>query len=276
MFSIACHCAATAIMFSIGAADAQPITRTAAAPAAAPTGRDSFPLQPAEHGGQWDFVGLPWVSSAAGDWTPPLTPGNWSEAPEHSIADDGNFAFYIGRTFTTFTAEFEFRMLSPWAGAGFVFGAGADAGTASTKNGTTSFYLLEFPSTGQQARAEHAWLTLSSVDAATGVRSAHYLHQLGGVTSQNGFAHRLRLTLDARGLLSAWVDGRPVPPFLLGRAAVARPGCVGYSSYNVLGTGCRAAFRRGTIVITARNNASDVGGVVPGDAAAARRSPLSR
>ena len=65
-----------------------------------------------------------------------------------------------------------------------------------------------------QARAEHAWISLSTV-GADGIRAAHYLHgPIGGVTSQNGFTHTMEVSLDQLGVLTVKVDGRPISPYL--------------------------------------------------------------
>ena len=179
----------------------------------------------------WWYVGEPWRLSAAGDWQPQYQNGSWSEPPEHIIADDGNLAFFTAQAFSSFSAKFSFRMLNPWTGAAFLFGA----------TNSSQFYQIEFPLEGQQARAEHAWVTLSAVDSA-GVRTALApLHgPIGGVTSQPGVEHTMELTLaeDSR-QLSVIIDGRPIPPYTL--PAHAR-GYVGFGTYNLLGTGSRAAF----------------------------------
>ena len=195
-------------------------------------GAAATPLLPGhpQQNGSWSYIGEPWVVSAFGDWAEPVR-GVWSEAPEHAIAEDGNFAFFTQTAFTTFSASARFRMLAPWSGAAFVFGA-ANA---------SSFFQVEFPSTGQQARAEHAWVTLSSVDSA-GIRTARYLHgPVGGVTSQPGFEHTMQVTLDESAMLHVRIDGRPIPAYHLPEA-LESPGYVGFGTYALLGTGSRAAF----------------------------------
>ena len=214
------------------------------------------PLQPgsAQQNTSWSFVGGRWNSSNLrppahfvrnGCWgwdgtqyrVPPAgSVAGWAEPPPDEIAEAGNWAFYTGRAFQTFSASFQFRMLAPWSGAAFVFGA----------TNASSFYQLEVPNTGQQARAEHTWVTLSSVDAA-GVRTALFMHgPVGGVTSQEGVIHRLEIALDDTGVLRVKLDGRPLPPYPMGQAGV-RAGYTGFGTYNILGTGCRAAFTNGTI-----------------------------
>ena len=187
-------------------------------------GAAAVPLLPGhpQQNASWSYVGEPWVVSAFGDWAEPVR-GFWSEAPEHAIAEDGNFAFYTQRAFTTFSASATFRMLAPWSGAAFVFGA-ANA---------SSFFQVEFPSTGQQARAEHAWVTLSSVDSA-GIRTARYLHgPVGGVTSQPGFEHTMQVTLDESAMLHVRIDGRPIPAYHLPEA-LENPGYVGFGTCNMV------------------------------------------
>ena len=61
-------------------------------------GAAAVPLLPGhpQQNASWSYVGEPWVVSAFGDWAEPVR-GFWSEAPEHAIAEDGNFAFYTQR-----------------------------------------------------------------------------------------------------------------------------------------------------------------------------------
>lgn len=57
---------------------------------------------------------------------------------------DENLAFFLGRAFGDFEAEFEFRWDVVWTHAGFIFRA----------PDTRHYYMVHFPVNGQQYRVE--------------------------------------------------------------------------------------------------------------------------
>ena len=137
----------------------------------------------------------PWLE---GVWPPPsgsddteIHPTNNSTMAVLAITRDA---------FVDFTVTLEFNWRTPWTGAGFVFGA-TDA---------TNYFVIDFPAAAQQQRAEHFWAVLSRVDNAYGWRHALAPAELvHGVSSSLFLWHTLKVTA-AAGVVSAWIDGRPI------------------------------------------------------------------
>ena len=156
--------------------------------------------------GKWTFVGGEWEESDKGIFIPPRKPTN-----EH-------LAFNTSEAFTDFEAEFEFRWEIQNSGAGFIFRA---------KN-ARQYYMVHFPCTGQQYRAEHFWAAISKVDESGWVRFLR-MEMVHGVPSEIGLWHKAKLVVKGS-TFRLWVDGRPLPVVV--DSSYSGPGFVGLESYN--------------------------------------------
>ena len=114
-------------------------------------------------GSDWVFVNAEWQENAEGILTPADQPV------------EENLAFYTARAYSDFEAGFEFRWDHIHTGTGFVFRA-EDA---------QHYYLVHFPCTGQQYRAEHFWAAISKVDE-TGWVKVLKMAMVQGVPSEVG------------------------------------------------------------------------------------------
>ena len=162
----------------------------------------------------------PWLE---GVWPPPsgsddteIHPTNNSTMAVLAITRDA---------FVDFTVTLEFNWRTPWTGAGFVFGA-TDA---------TNYFVIDFPAAAQQQRAEHFWAVLSRVDNRYGWRHALAPAELvHGVSSSLFLWHTLKVTA-AAGVVSAWIDGRPILELALSRLQVSNAGGrLGLATYSGL------------------------------------------
>ena len=175
----------------------------------------------------WAVFGPAW-GGGGGDGEP------WIAPAEEAVAEDGNLAIWLDRPFATFDATFDFALPMGWSSPGFVFGA-ANA---------TSFYVLDVPSEGQQARGESSWATVSRVEPGCGGwRRALSTQRLPGVTSGVGARHSVRLRLSA-GKLTFWVDQRPSTPVDLETSGA---GFIGLSTYSMLGGLSKAIYYKPSI-----------------------------
>lgn len=167
-----------------------------------------------------------------GDWF--FAGGEWQEDEEKIISppaavEDENLAVYASHSYADFEAEFDFRWTSLCCGGGFVF-RGRDA---------RRYYLIEFPCTGQQYRAEYFWACVSKVDES-GWAKVLKTETLHGVPSEIGLWHHCRLVVQGDEI-RLWVDGRPFP--LVRDATYAGRGHVGLFSYDGLGNVSPLDFR---------------------------------
>ena len=170
-----------------------------------------------EAGENWAFVGGDWGQGADGVIGPP---------PNYV---DQNLALATKHAYGDFEAEFEFRWNNLCCGGGFVFRA-RDA---------RHYYLIEFPCTGQQYRAEYFWVCISKVDDSgwAKVLRTEIVH---GVPSEIGMWHRCRLVV--RGdEIRLWVDDRPFP--VVCDDTYSESGYVGLESYDGLGGHSPCSFR---------------------------------
>ena len=166
------------------------------------------------------------------DWS--FLGGDWQENGEGLIAPpkadaDENLAVYTPTAFADFEVEFEFRWNNLCCGGGFVFRA-QDA---------RHYYLIEFPCTGQQYRAEYFWACISKVDEPgwAKVLKTEIVH---GVPSEIGIWHQCRLAVRGNEI-RLWVDGRPFPAVC--DNTYREPGYVGLYSYDGLGGHSPFSFR---------------------------------
>jgi hypothetical protein len=182
----------------------------------------------------WHFVGGGAASAPVGTGTfspwlqePELT-GGWLRPSSMATPEDGQLAIHTVSAFTTFNVSFEFIMgQSPgpafcWSTAAFVFQA-TDA---------QHYRTFEFPSQGQQLRAEHFWAQVSTVQDKSGWRETNSMQgPVHGVTSAQNWPHTVNASLGSDGMLHLWVDGRPLVPVHVGTST----GYIGLATYNLLG-----------------------------------------
>ena len=168
-------------------------------------------------GQKWSFLGGGWLEHEEGLISPPKT------------GADENLAVYTPRAFADFEVDFEFRWNNLCCGGGFAFRA-QDA---------RHYYLIEFPCTGQQYRAEYFWACISKVDD-TGWAKVLKTEIVPGVPSEIGMWHKCRLL--ARGNeIRLWVDGRPFP--VVCDNTYNESGHIGLYSYDGLGNTSPLSFR---------------------------------
>jgi len=167
---------------------------------------------------EWQFVEGAWSEDEQGIVTSPDNIG------------DENLAFYIGRAYTDFEAEFEFRWDSDWTNAGFLFRA-RDA---------RHYYMVHFPVVNQQSRAEHFWAMISKVDESGFVEVLNR-EMIHGVSSTPTLWHEVRLAV-AGNEIRVWVDGRPLS--VVTDDTYPDPGYVGLGTYeSIYGGGPKSSFR---------------------------------
>ncbi len=142
---------------------------------------------------------------------------------------DENLAFFLGRAFGDFEAEFEFRWDVVWTHAGFIFRA-SDA---------RHYYMVHFPVNGQQYRVEGFWAAISKVDE-NGFFEIMSMQLVHGVSSGPKLWHQVRLAVSGSEI-RLWVDGRPLP--VANDTTYSHPGYVGLSTYGSLGGGPKSSFR---------------------------------
>ncbi len=165
---------------------------------------------------QWQFVGGAWAEDEQGIIT---APGNLGE----------NLAVYTDQAYADFEAEFEFRWDGAWTNAGLVFRA-RDA---------QHYYVVHFPVSGQQRRAEHFWAAISKVDESGFVEMCK-MEMMHGVTSQVWVWHRVRVTAEGNEI-RVWVDGRPMS--VVQDDTYGEPGYMGLSTSACAGAGAKSSFR---------------------------------
>jgi len=182
----------------------------------APIPEESTPVSLGE-GTDWAFINGAWREDSEGIITPP------------DEAVDENLAFYTTYAYSDFEVEFEFRPEYVIAGSGLIFRA-QDA---------HHYYLVHFPYTGQQYRAEHFWAAISEVDE-TGWVKVLRMELVPGVPSEIGIWHQIRLQVEGN-CFRLWVNGRPFPE--VRDETYSEAGYVGLESYKGTGEGERSSFR---------------------------------
>jgi hypothetical protein len=165
----------------------------------------------------WSFLGGAWQQDESGVIIP------------HQGPEDENLAVNTSQAYRNLEAEFEFRADSMICGAGFVFRA----------QDPRHYYLVHFPYTGQQYRAEHFWAAVSKVDDS-GWEKVLRMDLVSGCPSELGIWHRVKLQVRGNEI-RLWVNGRPFP--VVTDDTYAGPGYVGLYSYAGLGPGARTVFR---------------------------------
>jgi hypothetical protein len=168
-------------------------------------------------GNGWAFVNGPWQENSEGIIAPGEEP-----AEEH-------LAFYTAHTYADFEVEFDFRWDTFHSGSGFVFRA-RDA---------LHYYLVHFPCTGQQYRAEHFWAAISKVDESGWVKVLK-MEIVRGVPSEVGLWHHVRLQVQGD-QFRLWVDRRVFP--VVQDQTYSAAGYVGLQAFKGGGRGPRGSFR---------------------------------
>ena len=166
---------------------------------------------------EWQFVEGAWAEDEQGIIT---APGNLG---------DENLAFYTGRAYADFEAEWEFRWDMLWTNAGLVFRA-TDA---------QHYYMVHIPVVGQHYRAEHFWACISKVDE-TGFVEVLNMEVVHGVSSTHTLWHKVRVAV-AGNEIRVWVDGRPLS--VVKDDTYSEPGYVGLSTYVTLEEPNKSSFR---------------------------------
>ena len=174
--------------------------------------------------------------SSLKDWS--FWEGAWTEdgdgvmtAPPALV--DRNLAIHRKQGYCDFEARLEFRWDVPWTNAGLVFAA----------HHMLDYYVLNFPVCGQHYRKAHFWGGIARVDASGYIKSVsnqHRLEQIGGVASEVGLWHDVRLVVKD-GVAQAWIDRRPLATFT--HEAFRQPGYIGLLTYASLAAGERTSFR---------------------------------
>jgi hypothetical protein len=132
---------------------------------------------------QWAFEGGPWSETSEGLMEPP------EEFQEYYTA------FYQPKTFGDLNATFQFRLEQVFCDAGMIVHA-KDA---------QHYYLVHFPTAGQQWRAKHFWVAISRVDAS-GYKHVLKLAMVPQVNSNLFVWHEARVVVE-KNELQVWVDG---------------------------------------------------------------------
>ena len=147
---------------------------------------------------QWAFDGGEWSDTSEGLMEPPR------EFKEYYTA------FYQPKTFGDLIATFQFRLEQVFCDAGMIVHA-KDA---------QHYYLVHFPTAGQQWRAKHFWVAISRVDAS-GYKHVLKLAMVPQVNSNLFVWHEARVVVE-KNELQVWVDGtlQRKPSTLVYRALV--------------------------------------------------------
>jgi len=98
---------------------------------------------------------------------------------------------------------------------------------------------VDFPTIGQQYRAEHFWATISKVDER-GYREGLHMEMVHGVSSAIGLWHKARIQVQGDEI-RVWVDGRPVTA--VHDATYPGPGRIGLATYSGYGETANSCYR---------------------------------
>ena len=135
----------------------------------------------------WRWVGPAWYE------------GEGTIRPElpHNVED--HLGFNVAKSYTDVEAEFEFYMNDVFGSTGFVVRA-QDA---------AHYYLVSFPTIGQQARAKHFWACISKADGS-GWLDVLRMEMINGIPSEKSVKHKARIVVKGNEI-AVWVDGRRGP-----------------------------------------------------------------
>lgn len=139
----------------------------------------------------WTFIGGEWTQDAEGVID-----------PSTQRADD-HLAFHTGKVYKDLEAEFDFRMNTNTAGAGFIVRA----------KSPSEYYMVYIPQCGQQVRARHFWVAIAKADGSGWLRMLKWqmVHGVPSDTLDEGVGswwHHAEVTVKGR-RISVSVNGRP-------------------------------------------------------------------
>ena len=146
-----------------------------------------------------DWLALDLSDAAKWRWVGPA----WHEGdgvirPDLPHVED-HLAFRIDKAYTDVEAEFDFKLNDVFGSTGFVLRA-QDA---------THYYLVNFPTIGQQARAKHFWACISKADGS-GWLEILKMEMVNGIPSEAKVPHKARIVAKGNEI-AVWVDGRRGP-----------------------------------------------------------------
>jgi hypothetical protein len=148
--------------------------------------------------------------------------GAWSEEGDTikppAARADYYYAFHRGKVYSDLTAEFDFRITTNHADAGFILCA----------QDPSHFYLVHFPNGGQQYRAQHFWAALSLVDGSGYMRFLK-LALVQRVPSNLGIWRKVRIQ-SAGDELRLFVDGYEA--FTVRDKTLLQPGRIGLAGFT--------------------------------------------
>ena len=137
-------------------------------------------------GSQWKCLGGQWTGNGSA-----IAPPNKFNLPSR--------AFFIGKAFSDFTAEFEYKTNYRNQGQG-------DAGMILRAQDGNHFYYVRFPWGAQSLRAKNFWGGIAKVSGDGYLRNMVY-ENVRGVPSENDRWYKVKV--EARGpRIRVWVDGR--------------------------------------------------------------------
>ncbi len=170
----------------------------------------------------WSFIGGAWSDGEGGLISPPRAPWNQGASAyegQRTTNDDVLLAFYTGRAYADFEAEFKFRWDGPHCGAGFVFRA-QDA---------RHYYVAHFPRIAQAGRGSHFWAMISKVDDSgwTEMLRMDMLHGIPTPADKSTW-YQARVAVTGNEF-RLWVNGRPLP--VVQDDTYTKPGLVGLEAW---------------------------------------------
>ena len=183
---------------------------------------------PASMTGTWQDLNMDCAdnwSCQGGDWQ--CNDNGFITSPA-GVADE-NLAVYNAQSFGDFEIEFDFRWNIFCSGGGLIF-RGKDA---------SHYYLIDFPCTGQQYRAEYFWAAICKIDER-GWTEVLRTETVSGTPSEIGWVHKIHLVVQGN-VIRLFVNGRPFS--IVTDDTYAGPGHVGLYAYDGLGNSACCSFR---------------------------------
>ena len=161
-------------------------------------------------GSQWRTLGGEWKGDGP-VFIPPATP---------RVRNTHSRAFYVGKAFSDFTVEFDYRPGIWEAGAG-------TAGVILRARDGGHYYIVQFPWGGQAYRGKHFWAGLGKVSGDGYVRYLDF-QLVPGVPSELERWYSVKVQADGP-RIRAWVNGRVA---LDVTDETHKSGFVGFSGYG--------------------------------------------
>ena len=164
----------------------------------------------------WTFHGGPWEQDGKGLMSPPK-----------GVVDE-NMAIYNKQGYGDFEVEFDFRWNIYCGGGGLIFRG----------RNSRQYYVIDFPCTGQQYRAEYFWAAVCKVDQR-GWTQVLRTEIVSGAPSEIGWWHRIRLLVQGN-VIRLYINGRPFS--VVTDDTYREPGHIGLYSYDGLGNRSNSSF----------------------------------